>query len=45
MKQLILAKKNTGDYDWVDWDKIANEKPSVAADEPLKKTGTTNSAK
>lgn len=39
------SKKNTGDYDWVDWDKIANEKPSVAADEPLKKTGTTNSAK
>lgn len=39
------SKKTKGDYDWVDWDKIANEKPSVAADEPLKKTGTTNSAK
>ncbi len=36
------GKKN---YDWVNWDKIMNEKPSVAADESLKKTGTTNSAK
>ena len=33
------SKKSRDNYDWVDWDKIANEKPSVAADD-LGKTGT-----
>lgn len=27
------SKNNSGDYDWVDWDKLANERPSVAADD------------
>lgn len=39
------GKNNKDNYDWVDWDKIMNEKPSVAAEETTKKTGTTNSAK
>lgn len=43
--ETINTRKNNGNYDWVDWDKLANEKSSVAADEPLDKTGTTNSAK
>jgi len=38
-------KKSSDNYDWVDWDKFANEKPSVAADEPLKKTGSDNLGK
>ena len=36
------SKKSRDNYDR---DKIANKKPSVAADEPLKKTGTTNTGK
>ena len=33
------SKKSRDDYDWVDWDKLMNGKPSVAADESGK-TGT-----
>ncbi len=39
---LHSSKKSRDNYDWVDWDSIYNENPSVAADEPLKKTGTDN---
>lgn len=38
-------KTSKDNYDWVDWDKIINEKPSVAADESLKKTGTDKQGK
>ncbi|MCI8507709.1 MAG: helix-turn-helix domain-containing protein [Lachnospiraceae bacterium] len=44
--ETISTNKNSKhNYDWVDWDKLANEERSVAADEPLKKTGTDNLGK